>query len=1123
MTLLEIPEFDEQFAAEDAAHVGQWRLARVELVNWGTFDGHYRIDVGRRGHLFTGASGSGKSSLLDAIATVLTPGRWLRFNAAAQDTSTRNDDRSLVSYVRGAWSKEADELEDRAVSTYLRTGPTWSGILLRFENARDAPVTLVRLLHLRGGSVDKADLKDLAFLDRGDVDLLEFEPFVASGIEARRIKAAWPSALITTNGTHRPYFVRLCRVLGISNENALQLLHKTQSAKNLGSLDQLFRSFMLDKPTTFARAENAVEQFGELNEAHRLVVEARDQLEHLRGLDTAIDRYETAVAAATEAERLNGLIDPFQNRLLSRLVADERVDVLSRRARAESDATAAAVALQTAEEELRIAERSAHDLGGADAARARERLADAEKAAKATAGRWQQFADELGSVSVAPPSHADEFAELRETARAELAASTSPGQPDGHSLHEHDDNREFFEARDELRRIDRELDAMKNRKSNLPAALLLARRQLADDLGINESVLPFAGELIEVQPDFADWTGAIERVLYPIASALLVRDEHLAQVRRLIEGRHLGARLVFEAVPPLADRPRAARTDRSLLQRVRVVGGPFHDWLTWRLAEEFDFECVNHPDDLDDAVRGVTIGGQLKKSARRYEKNDRFAIGDRSKWILGADNAAKIDALLDRRRDAARRQDAADARLKQAQSARDAETRRRTVLESVLRQDWADLDREAAEERVRSLSHQLDLVTIDNGPLRNALAFAHAAVEKRDGARTAEREAALRFQGLAASLAELEAEIGRLAEQTSSETLGGADFALLESKYRAVQRKLDRRSISEVGRRVAQALHNESAKAQEARTAAQSAFERGAYSFRSRWPTASADLTTSIGDRAGYRELRTAIESRGLPAHEQKFLKLLRDKSRELIGHLLSDIRDAPKLIKERIDPVNSSLGRSEFDRDRFLRIKVKEHRTPEVVQFMTDLRTVVDGSWDDEDLAAAESRFAVLGGVMRKLASGDSADVGWRQRCLDTREHVTFQAQEVDRAARITSVHDSSAGLSGGQRQKLAIFCLAAALRYQLAPDDDAVPSFATIILDEAFDKADSNYTRMAMDVFVAFGFHMILATPQKLLSTIEPYVDAVTSITNETHRKSTIANVVFGTEESADREDAP
>ena len=1122
MTLLEIPEFDEQLVDEDSSRAGQWRLARIELVNWGTFHGHYRIDVGRRGHLFTGASGSGKSSLLDAIATVLTPGRWLRFNAAAQDTSARNDDRSLVSYVRGAWSKEADEQLDRAVSTYLRTGPTWSGILLRFDNARETPVTLVRLLHLRGGSVDKADLKDLAFLDRSEIDLLEFEPFVASGIEARRIKTAWPSAVITTNGAHRSYFARLCRVLGISTENALQLLHKTQSAKNLGSLDQLFRSFMLDEPSTFDRAKNAVEQFGELNEAHRLVVEARDQLEHLRGLDTAIDGYETAVAATAEAERLNGLIDPFQNRLLSQLVADERVDVLSRRARAESDAAAAAVTLQTVEEELRIAERNAHDLGGADADRARERLADAQKAATATAGRWQQFADELGSVSVAPPSHADEFSELCETARTELAASADSGQTEGHSLHEHDDNREFFEARDELRRIDRELDAMKNRKSNLPAALLLARRQLAEDLGISESVLPFAGELIEVQPDFADWTGAIERVLYPIASALLVRDEYLGQVRRLVEGRNLGARLVFEAVPPLADRPRAARTGRSLLQRVQVVDGSFHDWLIWRMAEEFDFECVDHPDELDDAVRGVTIGGQLKKSARRYEKNDRFAIGDRSKWILGADNGAKIDALLDQRRDAERRQDAADARLKQAQFTRDAETRRRTVLESVLRQDWADLDREATEERVRSLTHQLDLLTEDNAVLRDALAFEKAARGRRDDARTSERDAAVRFAELTRSLAELDKEAARLAEHTESDVLSEADFTLLETKYRAVQRKLDRRSIGDVGRRVTQSLHNESVRASQVRSSAQSAFEQGAYAFRSRWPAAAADLTGSIEDRAGYRELRAAIESRGLPSHEQKFLKLLREKSRELIGHLLSDIRDAPKLIKDRIDPVNASLGRSPFDRDRFLRIKVKEHRAPEVMQFMNDLRTVADGSWNDEDLAAAETRFAVLDGVMRRLASSDSADVGWRQRCLDTREHVTFQAQEVDRAGRVTSVHDSSAGLSGGQRQKLAIFCLAAALRYQLAPDDDTVPSFATIILDEAFDKADSNYTRMAMDVFVAFGFHMILATPQKLLSTIEPYVDAVTSITNETHRKSTIANVVFGTE-SADGRDAP
>ena len=66
MTMLEIPGLDGDARAKGRPgmtgpiHAGQWRLARVELLNWGTFDGHHRIEVARKGHLFTGASGSGK-------------------------------------------------------------------------------------------------------------------------------------------------------------------------------------------------------------------------------------------------------------------------------------------------------------------------------------------------------------------------------------------------------------------------------------------------------------------------------------------------------------------------------------------------------------------------------------------------------------------------------------------------------------------------------------------------------------------------------------------------------------------------------------------------------------------------------------------------------------------------------------------------------------------------------------------------------------------------------------------------------------------------------------------------------------------------------------------------------
>lgn len=1117
MTLLELPQWaegpDETGESADAAagpvaviHPGQWRLARIEVLNWGTFDGLHRIDVARRGHLVTGASGSGKSSLLDAVATVLTPDRWLRFNAAAQDASARGDDRTLVSYVRGAWSKEADETLDRAISTYLRRGATWSGILLRFENQRDVPVTLARLFHLKGTSVDRVDLKDVCVVDRGDLEITDFEEFVAHGIEARRIKAAWPDAVITTSGSHGAFHARARRLLGIGSEHALHLLHKTQSAKNLGSLDHLFRTFMLDRPTTFERADNAVEQFGELNEAHRHVVDLRHQAEHLRGVAASISEYEREARTVTELERLTALIDVFQRRFALRLAEDARGELVAEHARADDAARRAEAERDAADEARREAERRELQLGGSDAHLLQARVEDAAAAAAATASRWAGFAEELASVGIdTPPTDATEFAELGDTARRALAEA-GPA-----SVHERPELTPYFEAKQELRRIDAELEALKQRKSNLPAPLLLARRELANALGLPESALPFGGELIEVLPEFAGWTGAIERVLHPIATALLVRDEHLPEVRRRVESRNLGARLVFEAVPPTADRPRPTRTPKPLLHRIRVSDGPFGDWLRWRLSSEFDVSCVDHPDEFDSVERGVTIGGQLKRSARRYVKDDRHAVDDRRHWVLGADNTAKVELLIAQRRDAERRHGAAEARLEHAQREANAAAARRGVFERVLRQAWPELDRAAADALLAERRRQFEAFTARSVELQDAVAAADAARSELRRRAGEAQSAGARLQIAAERLREVESQIAELTDLVAASALDETDAADLEARYRSVQRKIDRANVGDVGRKVSNALHQEVSAASSRRARAQAAFTEGAVAFATRWPAAAADLTTSIDDRAGYRAVLDGIESRGLPEHEENFLRLLREKSRDLIGYLLADIRDAPKQIAERIVPVNASLGRSQFDVDRYLRIDAKTRRTPEVDAFIADLKAVVDGNWSDDDVSNAERRFAVLERIMRRLGSSEHADRLWRQRCLDTREHVTFMAKEVDRGGRVVNVHDSSAGLSGGQRQKLVIFCLAAALRYQLTIDEEALPTYATIVLDEAFDKADSRYTRMAMDVFTEFGFHMILATPEKLLQTIEPYVGAVTSITNPSRKDSQIANLMF------------
>lgn len=74
--------------------------------------------------------------------------------------------------------------------------------------------------------------------------------------------------------------------------------------------------------------------------------------------------------------------------------------------------------------------------------------------------------------------------------------------------------------------------------------------------------------------------------------------------------------------------------------------------------------------------------------------------------------------------------------------------------------------------------------------------------------------------------------------------------------------------------------------------------------------------------------------------------------------------------------------------------------------------------------------------------------------------------------------------------RQKLTTTCLAAALRYQLAGEEGVWPSYSTVVMDEAFDRADNDFTAMVMNIFRSFGFQVVAATPVKNVMALEPFI---------------------------------
>ncbi|MEI2818262.1 MAG: ATP-binding protein [Microthrixaceae bacterium] len=105
-----------------------FRFHRLEVLNWGTFDHRvWTFDIDGRNALLTGDIGSGKSTLVDAVTTLLLPANRIAYNKAA-GADTR--ERDLRSYVLGHYKSERNETTGTSLTVGLRDTRHYSVILL---------------------------------------------------------------------------------------------------------------------------------------------------------------------------------------------------------------------------------------------------------------------------------------------------------------------------------------------------------------------------------------------------------------------------------------------------------------------------------------------------------------------------------------------------------------------------------------------------------------------------------------------------------------------------------------------------------------------------------------------------------------------------------------------------------------------------------------------------------------------------------------------------------------------------------------------------------------------------------------------------------------------------------
>jgi uncharacterized protein YPO0396 len=1061
----------------------QFRLCRLQTFNWGTFDGVTDVRIPASGYLFVGPSGSGKSTLLDAHAAVLTPPKWVDFNVAAREAERTGKDRNLLSYVRGAWSNQTGETGEHGVQ-YLRQGSTWTAISETYQNRQGRTVVLAQVLWVRGNSAGNADVKKLYLVLQRPFELKELEFFAKHDFDVRRFKQELPDALVKDEFS--AYQERFRALLGIESERALRLLHKTQSAKNLGDLNVFLRDFMLDPPETFQVADRLVEEFTELNAAHQAVLAAKRQIETLSPARAHFNELQRCKAERSLLEQLSSRVDAYRDRQRAHLLT-ERIQELETAVDG-ADQELARLVAATADEQLALTTiRGQRDGAGSAIVHLTDQVRVARDDLATRKNKHAQAAAACTALGWELAGTAEGFAQLVASAKDRLghsgdASRTAEQRTDLLKSRQRELVKEFGDVRTEI-------EAMESQRSNIPAFFLTMRADLARGVGMPEIELPFAGELMEVAKEAAAWQGAIERVLHSFALSLLVSDAHYSRVSSFLDSYATRGRLVYLRTIPRD----GARTNvglNSLVQKVVIPNGAHATYLRQELAERFNYECAETVTAFRAAQKAVTRAGQIKHNHSRHEKDDRVDISDRRGWLLGTDNRAKLQLFKERAGELGAELAQVDGQIEQAAMERERHYKQLLHCQTLANLLWAEVDVVSLENKIARLEEQIEAEKKARPELAQLEAHVTAQEQRWQEAIKSQNAMQLRRDRLEGELnsrnKEFEA-LGRAPAPPFDETQLNA----LEARFSATGSELTLESLEAVTLAVVRQLNIELKELTEQIAESRNEIEKSFVEFNRQWPAESGGLDPRLASAEDYLAKLTRLETDGLPRFVDRFLQLLREQSDQNLTLLRTRLDIERTAIRDRLQLVNESLLTAPFNPGTHLVIESMDRALEEVRQFKQSLTSALARSFNpDKEREAAEQRFAVLSELVKRLGSQETIDKNWRNLILDVRQHVEFIAREIDQNEQEVEVYRSGAGKSGGQRQKLAATCLAAALRYQLGGQDRALPSFSTVVLDEAFDKADAEFTRMAMNIFTTFGFQMIVATPLKSVMALEPFI---------------------------------
>lgn len=1102
--------------------VSGFKLDYMEVWNWGTFDKEiYRLTPQSNNSLLTGANASGKSTLIDALLTLLVPLKRQRFYNQSSGVEKKGN-RTETSYFFGNYGQQ-QEGDSGIVSLKLRGKGARSVLLATFNNVDNRIVTLFQVRYYSG-----EELKVVFGISYKPLTISEnFKEFDPKGVWRKHLEKDFNSGsknrFIEFFDGPNAYQEKMIKVFGMRSDKALTLFNQIVGVKVLDDLDTFIRDNMLEELSAEEKYQELRGSFQSLLDAKINIDKAKEQISQLKPIDELANELQDIEKRINELEYEKSLVVYWFTTRTIKLCDDVLACCKSDLQKIEVEINSLKREKEGLEEQKSTLEVAIRTDADGQAIKNLEKdiddLTEERDKRKGESDAYNKLAQKLGFTQEPDASTFD--------------INRAQAKEEKEQLQKQIDDELSEEKRhiqNELDKIGEDIDQhvetikyLREHKNNISGRVAEIRDEILENIGATTEEIPFVGELISVKGDEREWEFAIERILHNFALRLIVPEKYYRKVNEYVNGHNLRGRIVYHrynGVESLREFENRHLREDSLFNKIELNNkSKYREWLEDRLYAEFNYVCVDSIADFNYLTeKAVTKEGLIKSKGGKHEKDDRPEIHQRQNYVLGWDNREKIAALKKEYDEFCNQQKEWNAELEQIESKKkELEERKDSFFELYQYEKFTEIDWQSCSQKINEKSKQKKQLEDTNNKVK-ALQKQLEGVKHSLEENEKQKDHLIKKQTLAKdredkTLQKRKDNVDALLLMKNADTdefearypdLQSVDLDGLDAKRTSIQT-----SLEECTKNLRGLKNKKESDCKDKIRNFKYPSEKITSKYRD-WRSDVNSLPDSVDFVNEYKLFLKRLYDEDLPSFEGRFNMYLQETIANNVSAFNMFFQNWEESIKGTVNQLNSRLKDIDFNTHPYTYIQLESNRklNVDVNEFRKLLSDAMPNMHKvDSSIDGRRVHFEqYIEPLMLRLQ-----DEQWRKNVMDVRGWFTYKAVEYfkeDDQKRNT--YESMGQLSGGEKAQLTYTILGSAIAYQFGLTKQGYDSsFRFIAIDEAFRAQDEEKAHYLISLCKQLHLQLLVVTPSDNIHIVENDISFVHYVERKKNNRSVVYNM--------------